>query len=366
MNCYEWNVRPRGGACAVVCSARWAVLSVLVAGCHGAAQPGVVSPGPASEPSSQESRVGVPNGESPAARYCGAVQPSVQIGALVAQPIAGSEPTALSAADTEFHLYEGAVWLDDALYFSDFKTTPGFPSRILRYQPGGTLSVFVEDSGTNGLGLDPTGSRLVGARHKSKSVVVLDATGAVERHVAQTYQGLPFNSPNDVVFRSDGTLFFTDPDFQAGEHKDQATTNVYRVDANGSVSIVDAEIQNPNGIALSLDERTLYVAGNLEAGYLKSYPLDEAGQPGPGHILVDGIAVPDGLSVDCSGNIYVTEHLGRRVRIVHPDGTHAGEISGLQHNVTNVAFGGAERKTLFITTTGALYSVELPVSGLPY
>jgi gluconolactonase len=287
-------------------------------------------------------------------------------GELKALAIPNSEPSALDPKDTEFHLYEGAVWLNGALYFSDFKTTPGFPSRILSYVPGQPLTVALVDGGTNGLALDATGSALVGARHKSKSVVTFSADLTTASDVAAQYQARPFNSPNDVVVRSDGNFYFTDPDFQTGDTKAQPTTNVYRVAPGGQVSVVDDSIANPNGISLSPDERALFVAGNLEHGYVKRYPVAADGSVGEGDIFFQPVTVPDGMVVDCAGNLYVTEHTSRRIRVVAADGAELGRITGFEKNVTNVAFGGTERRTLYITTTGGLYQLELPVPGLPY
>jgi gluconolactonase len=304
-----------------------------------------------------------------AAKVCPATPAAITApldGELTATLVPGSEPSALDPSDSEFHLYEGAVWLGDALYFSDFKTSEGFPSRILRYTPGQPLAVALADSGTNGLGLDAAGEHLVGARHKSKSAVVFSADLASVTDVAAKHQGKPFNSPNDLVFRSDGNLYFTDPDFQAGASKDQETTNVYRVAKDGAVSVVDATIANPNGISIAPDESALFVAGNLEQGFVKRYPLAADGAAGEGTVFFPDVGVPDGMVFDCAGNLYVTEHTGRRVRVVGRDGKELGQIVGMNHNVTNVAFGGADRSTLYITTTGALYQVKLPVAGLPY
>lgn len=303
--------------------------------------------------------------QSWAARLCGeGPHPAPLNGPLQATALPHSEPTALDPKDQGFHLYEGAVWFDGAFHFSDFKTTDGFPSRILKYQDG-KLSVVVLDSGSNGVALDPTGTHLVLARHKSKSVARFLGSDRFE-HVVETYQGKPFNSPNDLVFRSDGHLYFTDPGFQAGKRRDQKTTNVYHVAPNGSVTVVDDSIKNPNGISLSPDEKTLYVAGNMQNGYLKRYPVSSDGSVGAGEILVQPVEVPDGMAVDCSGNLYLTEHTLRRIRVVTPEGKELGRITGMDANVTNVAFGGPQHKTLFITGTGKLFQVELPVPGMPY
>ncbi len=287
-------------------------------------------------------------------------------GEVSATPIPNTEPTALDPNDTEFHLYEGAVWLNGALYFSDFKTTAGFPSRILRYTPDAGLAVALADGGTNGLGLDAGATQLVGASHKVKGVVRFAPDFSSVVPLVDKYQGKPFNSPNDLVFRSDGNLYFTDPDFQAGPEKDQASTNVYRVAPTGEVSIVDDSIKNPNGISISPDESALFVAGNLEQGYLKRYPIAQDGSVGAGEVVLQPVTVPDGMVFDCAGNLYVTEHTSQRIRVVSMAGNEVGSITGLGKNVTNVAFGGPERKTLYITLTGGLAKLDLPVPGLPY
>src|SRR5690606_7472962 len=98
----------------------------------------------------------------------------------------------------------------------------------------------------------------------------------------------------------------------------------------------------------------------------KHYPVAPNGSVGAGEILLDGIAVPDGMAVDCAGNIYVTEHTAQRIRVISPEGRELGRIAGMDKNVTNAAFGGDDRKTLFITGTGRLFKIELPVPGLPY
>jgi gluconolactonase len=283
-----------------------------------------------------------------------------------AEEIPRTSPVTLDAQDKSFHLFEGPVWWRSALYFSDFETTPGFPSRILRYTPGLSLAVEVEDAGTNGLALEPGLEGLLGASHKTKSVVRFSEDLKAVEPLAQSFAGKPFNSPNDLTMRSDGHVYFTDPDFQAGDSETQGSTNVYWVTPKGVVSAVETTIKNPNGIAISPDERFLLVSGNLEAGFVKRYPLAEDGSVGRGTIIVESVSVPDGMTFDCAGHLYVTEHVKRRVRVFDLSGRELGEIRGLSKNVTNVAFGGSEGKTLFITMTGGLASIELPVPGLPY
>lgn len=334
----------------------------------------IEDPTTATEPSSSSTAVAPPSAEASAAlsvpqpswsaRLCSAGPYTAAIPSnLKAQPLPASEPTALDPKDKEFHLYEGAVWFNGAVHLSDFKTSEGFPSRVLKYE-NGKLAVVVENSGSNGLALDPSGERLVLARHATKSISVHVGAGEYETVVGQ-YDGKPFNSPNDVVYRSDGNLYFTDPSFQAGPTPTQASTNVYRAAPDGSVTIVDT-MRNPNGVSLSPDEKTLYVAGNMEQGFVKSYPVADDGTVGEGKVFLPEVTVPDGMAVDCAGNVYVTEHTKKRIRVVSPAGKELGQITGMDRNVTNVAFGGADHKTLFITTTGRLFQLEMPIPGMPY
>lgn len=334
------------------------------------AAPQSVEP-PAPEPSQTTEPAapvaGVVNHKGLAASLCPSGPfPTPLNGEVQATVIPNSDPGVLDPKDTGFHLYEGPVWLDGVLYFSDFVTTAGFPSRIMSYTPDKGISVAAADAGTNGLGLDATGTQLVGARHKSKSVVKFSKDLRDSEDVVSDYLGKAFNSPNDLAFRSDGNLYFTDPDFQAGEQREQATTNVYRVSPAGNVSVVDDSIANPNGISISPDESSLYVAGNLEEGYVKKYPITGGGSVGVGEIVLSPVSVPDGMVFDCAGNLYVTEHTNRRIRVLGADGKELGQITGLPKNVTNVAFGGPQHKTLYITLTGALAKIDLPVPGLPY
>ncbi len=163
----------------------------------------------------------------------------------------------------------------------------------------------------------------------------------------------------------DGTIWFTDPDFQrAAAAGGCDKTRVYRVGTGGEVSVVDDSIANPNGIALSPDGNTLYVSGGGEKGLLRAYSLVD-GQPGSHRDLVTDAVIPDGLMVDCLGNIYLTEHTRQRVRVLSPEGQALATIK-VDANVTNAAFGGPERRTLFLTGAGAVWSVQLDVAGLPY
>jgi gluconolactonase len=163
---------------------------------------------------------------------------------------------------------------------------------------------------------------------------------------------------------ADGTLYFTDPDYQRkAAPGGQPLTRVYR-HRDGVTTVVDDTLRNPNGIALSPDGGTLYVAGGTSGGdVLRAYPVIEGGV-GAGHDLAR-IAGGDGLTVDCLGNVYVTEHGERRVRVFSPAGDVLATIR-VDANITNAAFGGADRRTLFLTGAASLWSIDLDVVGLPY
>lgn len=288
-----------------------------------------------------------------AAASCGAAP----AGELTAQRIAAVQPSR-----SEPGLYEGPVWIGDALYFSDFGFGAGFPSRVRRLGADGKVTTVLEDAGSNGLAVDARGA-LVAATHKYKALSRYDLASGRRVTVAGTYRGQPFNSPNDIAIAADGTVYFTDPDYQkAAAPGGQPVTGIYRVATDGTVTLVDGTRRNPNGIALSLDGGTLYaVAGD---GALRAYPIQN-GVPGRGRDLVTGIENGDGMTLDCHGNLYVTEHGAKRVRVFSPRGRELATIR-TDANVTNVAFGGADGKTLYITGAGAVWQARLDVSGRPY
>jgi len=304
-------------------------------------------------------------------RLIAALLSSVLAGAAIASPAcSGQAPSgelraqrvaAVQPSRQEAGLYEGPVWVKDALYFSDFSFAPGFPSRIRKLAADGTVSMVLDDSGSNGLAVDAQG-RLVLASHKDKALMRRAADGN-RTPIAQRYGGQVFNSPNDIAVAADGTLYFTDPDYQrSAAPGGQPVTGVYRVATDGKVTLVDGSRNNPNGIALSPSGDILYV--NANDGLLKAYPIKD-GVPGPGRDLVSGLEGPDGMTVDCHGNLYATEHGAKRVRVFSPQGRQLATIR-VDANVTNAAFGGADGKTLYITGAGALWQVRLDVSGSPY
>ncbi|MGK4005384.1 SMP-30/gluconolactonase/LRE family protein [Sorangium sp. So ce1036] len=266
-----------------------------------------------------------------------------------------------------FDYVEGPVWVAElgALLFSEIhlarRNAPplnGPPATIHRFTPPDSFEVFIEDSSTNGLGLFTDGD-LIACTHDTRSISVFDLGTRARRPVAEGYQGKRFNSPNDVAVRADGNVYFSDPDFQL-TGRSELPTAVYRVSPSGEVSVVDTMAQ-PNGVALSPDGSVLY-AGDF-GGWIRRYPLDEGGAPGPSSELASNLESADGMAVDCAGNLYVG--WSRGVEVLAPSGARLGTIEGV-NKASNVAFGGADRKTLYITAGNSLYSIEMNIPGYPY
>jgi len=154
-------------------------------------------------------------------------------------------------------------------------------------------------------------------------------------------------------------VYFTDPNWQLGSRTSETQAeNFYRVSPSGDVTLIDGGVTKPNGVTLSPDERTLYMGG--QSGGIQKFTLDAAGAPGPRSQFAPGST--DGMTVDCAGNVYVTS---RDVVVFGPDGNERVRIT-LGGSPSNVAFGGTQRRTLFITAGSSLYSIYLNVPGMPY
>ncbi|MGN0921319.1 MAG: SMP-30/gluconolactonase/LRE family protein [Cellvibrio sp.] len=285
-------------------------------------------------------------------KVCG-VAPS---GEYIAQRIPHTELTG------EFQgLYEGPVWVNGALYYSHFSFERGFPSRILRLKDDREVSVMVKSSGSNGLTLDHEGN-LVAAAHAVKGLLRFDRNSGDQSIVIDSYNENPFNSPNDLVFTRTGVAYFTDPDFQkAAAPGGQPVTGVYQV-KDGKALLIDGSLKNPNGIALSADETKLYVAGGEENGVLREYTLSQDAVTATRDLVKD-VKVPDGMTVDCHGNIYLTEHSYQQVRVFNPEGQQIATIK-TDANVTNATFGGNDGKNLYLTGAGVLWKLPLDVTGI--
>ena len=278
-----------------------------------------------------------------------------------------------------FEFTEGPVWSPEgALLFSSPNT-----NAIYRWDPRGEVTVFRSKSGyagtdigryhqpgSNGLTFDPDG-RLVMCQHGNRRVLRVEPHGNVTV-MADRYQGRRLNSPNDLVYRSDGTLFFTDPPFGLpGVFDDPAKelpfSGVFAV-RDGEVILVTDELAGPNGLAFSPDERYLYVGNwDPERKVIMRYALDEHCAVREATVFADLAAEPgddalDGLKVDEAGNIYACGPGG--VWIIAPTGERLGLLR-LPEDPHNLAWGEADRRTLYITALTGVYRIRLDVSGVP-
>jgi len=297
----------------------------------------------------------------------GPFTPLASTAGLTPQRLVGAPPADNYAQG--FSILEGPVWLGDSLYVSQILGgTPPPPSRILKIVPGNPASVFADNDGTNGLAILPDGD-LVGAIHIDGSICRVPlASPNYLVPIAYSYLGARFNAPNDLAVRSDGNIYFSDPDAnQAPSPHPQTKTRVYRSSPTAVVSVVDETLSQPNGVTLSLDENTLFVSG---PGLYK-YPIMADGSVGgqlPAVTNPSVYAGSDGMAFDCAGDLYVATN--QAIAVINPAGTEIGRITvtGVQA-VTNVAFGGADHKTLFITSLDAnpgVFTVAMPLPGMPY
>jgi gluconolactonase len=275
-------------------------------------------------------------------------------------PLQGTGPATLVKGG--FVFLEGPLWRATTadLLFNDLGVATPLTKKLVLPS---TFTDFRTPSGAaNGMALDPQKKLVVcegygagvGGRRLSRE------NGATFATIVATYGGKKLNSPNDVIVRSDGMIWFTDPDYGVGGAKEQTFNGVYRVDLQNQITLVSDKLQLPNGIALSPDEKTLYVADN-GAGKILAYPVAPDGTTGAPKDFAP-VTAPDGITIDDAGNVYSSSSNG--VQVFRPDGTKLGSIP-VAEQPANVAFGGPDRKTLFITARTGLYSVKLNVPGPP-
>jgi gluconolactonase len=288
---------------------------------------------------------------------------------------------------------EGPVWIGNALYFSEMTSGNNPPpSRLLKIDASNTVTQFYPsgsggDSGSNGNAVDKNGN-LVTANHGVGGIVSYTVPGAVKTTIIDSYMGNRFNSPNDLTIRSDGTIYFTDPTFQAPQINNnypQPNTGVYMVKPGASTATeLISTLSNPNGITLSLDEKALYVGFG---GGVNVYSVNPDGTIGATATPVDGANLnnnaTDGMAIDCAGDLYVVrvnQHdldvvsFGGNAGSYNPNsaGTHLTTITGIANaQLTNAAFGGADHKTLFVTAQGSkpnkgVFKLAMPIPGMPY
>jgi len=274
-------------------------------------------------------------------------------------------------------LYSGCRWAEGPVWFSDldcllFSDIPN--KRILRWIEGGGVSTYRQPSNfANGNTRDAQG-RLISCEHGTRRVTRTEYDGSITI-LADSYNNKRFNSPNDVVVKSDGTIWFTDPtygimaDYEGyTAEPEQETRNVYCLDPKtGHLNIAVDDFVQPNGLAFSPDETKLYIADSSYSHdennprHIRVFDVGENNRLTGGSMFYEtDVGLPDGFRLDVQGNIWTSA--GDGVHCVDAGGTLLGKIR-IPQVVANVAFGGVRKNRLFITATTSLYSVYLAVNG---
>jgi len=264
---------------------------------------------------------------------------------------------------TGFVFTEGPLWHPDGFYyFVDVRK-----STFYRLTPGGKPEVLRENTGEgNGTTFDLQG-RLIMCEGGNRRVTRTGADGKIEV-LCDRYEGKRLNRPNDVVCRSDGSIYFTDPGLRVPlAERELPYAAIYRIDPSGAVSML-ADFEYPNGLAFSPDERTLYVANTRWAQYIHALEIGADGAMVRRRIFADMSSdetngVPDGMKVDVQGRVYCTGPGGTWV--FAPDGTRLGIIR-TPEVPANLAFGGPDLLTLFFTARTSVYSLRVKVPGQPH
>lgn len=262
---------------------------------------------------------------------------------------------------------EGPVTLPDgSLIFTETQA-----NRITRIAADGSTSVFVEGSnGANGLGFTPNGDLYAVQVLKPRVGIIFPPPKT--RTLADSFEGKPFGRPNDLVVDQKGNVYFTDSGANAplpAGQPEPAKPAVYRISAKGELTRLAADIERPNGIQLSPDERVLYVA-NTYGEHVLAFDIQANGTVGPKRLFakldgwkktdIGGTSGADGLAVDQEGRVYVTSNLG--VQIFSPKGEPLGVIA-LPKQPQNLAFAGEDKRTLYVVGRGAVYRLPVLTPG---
>ncbi len=268
---------------------------------------------------------------------------------------------------------EGPVWFGDArhLLWSDIPN-----DRILRWEEEtGAVSAYRKPSGfANGNTRDRAG-RLVTCEHGGRRVIRTEPDGAITV-LAERFEGKRLNSPNDVVVKSDGSIWFTDPvfgivgDYEGHRAEPELPQNVYRIDgATGALSVVAPSMRGPNGLAFSPDERILYLVESRATPNRLILAYDVEGETlANGRTFIDcGPGTPDGFRLDVDGNLWCGWGMGRPeldgVMVFNPEATLIGRIR-LPERCANLCFGGRNRNRLFMAASQSLYALYVNTRGV--
>jgi gluconolactonase len=271
------------------------------------------------------------------------------------------ETTQLEKLAGGFVFTEGPLWHPDGFYyFVDIRQ-----NLLYRMVIGQKPEVVRKTIGGNGTTFDLKG-RLINCEGDGRMVTRLAADGSVTTLVDR-FEGKQLNRPNDVICHSNGSLYFTDPGYRVPVNERELDAAVYRIAPDGSVSLA-VPVEYPNGLALSPDERTLYIANTRWCQYIHAVELDAAGTMLRRRVFADMSAdgtngVPDGMKVDQAGRVFCTGTGG--VWVFAPDGSKIGIIE-MPEVCATVAFGGKDLRTLFLTASTSVYTLRVKTPGAPH
>ncbi len=270
-----------------------------------------------------------------------------------------SQVTKLNTSQS-FQFVEGPVWNGKgALYFSDMNA-----KRVYKYIPGKGFSVIRNGQTTNGMAMDSTGNLMVCEQGPTNQVVQMDTLGVVKKILVNRYNGKSFNNPNDLCIDKKGGIYFSDPTWNAQTQDKQA---VYYIKPTGECIRINGDFQKPNGNCLSTDKKLLYVDDSNDKN-VSVFDVQPDGtainkrvfcvlKANPG-----SVSGADGMRIDSDGNLYIASGVG--VQVFDKNGV-AKKIITVPETATNVAFGGKDLKTLFITAGTSLYSTQVDIPGNP-
>ena len=269
---------------------------------------------------------------------------------------------------TGFVFTEGPLWHPDGyLLFVDLlQLTNIDPSRIFKLVPGGEAEIFRDNAGgSNGLTLDLQG-RLLMCEGDARRVSRMEPEGAITA-IAERWEGKRLNRPNDVVGRSDGSIYFTSPGRMRLDPsvREMDFNGVHRIAPDGTVRAVARDLEYPNGLAFSPDESVLYVSNTREDMHIRAFDVRPDGSLNNGRVFADMSSdepdgVPDGMKVDVEGRVYCTGPGG--VWVFSPSGDLLGVVR-LPEVPANCAWGGPDNRTMFFTARTSVYSLRMTTAG---
>jgi gluconolactonase len=260
-------------------------------------------------------------------------------------PRPGPSQNICAGFNIKYNWNEGPTWVasQKAFFFSNFVQGAAGPGDMIKYDPAtGMCETFIVGNGCNGLSVHPDGS-LIAACHTPRAVLKYDLTTKMSTVLVEMVEGKRLDSPNDLVAHRNGTIYFTNPPFELAGRPQGAGPSVWRRDPAGMVHLISRGNANPIGI--SPDHKRLYVAGS-------AWNLDDAGVPTrAGGFTLGG----DGIAVDCAGNVYTTTGA-----IISPQNQSIGRFAA----GTNMAFGGADGRTLLVVSGRGMRTIQMNIPGL--